>query len=175
MVLAIANKQLGLSCAGLGSGPYSSEKLKILGAARWAPISDNTQPWRFEIVSESHCVIHGYITTQLNCHRHDLMVHQPKLPHRALVPKYCTIATSDLGLRQNSSASRDQPETTQPSTLNCWGCWNRETMVDFLPTSGPGSAAFGFAADAGSKQRRDSVGQILGNVDRRGSQSLAVG
>jgi len=34
----------------------------ILDLARWAPSGDNTQPWRFEIVSPSHVVVHGFDT-----------------------------------------------------------------------------------------------------------------
>lgn len=30
----------------------------ILDLARWAPSGDNSQPWRFEVVSESHVVLH---------------------------------------------------------------------------------------------------------------------
>lgn len=36
--------------------------LKILDLARWAPSGDNTQPWRFEIVSGTHIAIHGFDT-----------------------------------------------------------------------------------------------------------------
>ena len=35
---------------------------KILDLARWAPSGDNVQPWRFEIVSDDHIVIHGFDT-----------------------------------------------------------------------------------------------------------------
>ncbi len=38
---------------------------RVLDLARWAPSGDNTQPWRFEIVDESHVVVHGFDT------RHD--------------------------------------------------------------------------------------------------------
>ncbi len=31
---------------------------KILDLARWAPSGDNTQPWLFEIISETECIIH---------------------------------------------------------------------------------------------------------------------
>lgn len=34
----------------------------ILDEARWAPSGDNTQPWRFEIVSPAHLVVHGFDT-----------------------------------------------------------------------------------------------------------------
>jgi hypothetical protein len=36
--------------------------LKILDLARWAPSGDNTQPWRFEIVSGGQIAIHGFDT-----------------------------------------------------------------------------------------------------------------
>jgi hypothetical protein len=32
---------------------------RILDLARWAPSGDNTQPWRFEIVDDSHLIIRG--------------------------------------------------------------------------------------------------------------------
>lgn len=36
--------------------------VKILDLARWAPSGDNTQPWRFQIVSENTIIVHGYDT-----------------------------------------------------------------------------------------------------------------
>ncbi|WP_083518264.1 nitroreductase family protein [Dechloromonas denitrificans] len=36
--------------------------VQILDLARWAPSGDNTQPWRFEIVTDNHIAIHGYDT-----------------------------------------------------------------------------------------------------------------
>ncbi len=35
---------------------------QILDLARWAPSGDNTQPWRFEIVSDEHVVVHAFDT-----------------------------------------------------------------------------------------------------------------
>lgn len=35
---------------------------QILDIARWAPSGDNTQPWRFEVVSEQELVVHGFDT-----------------------------------------------------------------------------------------------------------------
>lgn len=37
---------------------------RILDLARWAPSGDNSQPWRFEIVSPTHVVVHA-LTAQL--------------------------------------------------------------------------------------------------------------
>lgn len=35
---------------------------RILDLARWAPSGDNTQPWRFEVVDDSHLIIRGHDT-----------------------------------------------------------------------------------------------------------------
>ena len=32
---------------------------RILALGRWAPSGDNTQPWRFEVLSDTHFVVHG--------------------------------------------------------------------------------------------------------------------
>lgn len=37
----------------------TSRMHQILDLARWAPSGDNTQPWRFEILDETHLVVHG--------------------------------------------------------------------------------------------------------------------
>jgi len=37
---------------------------RILDLARWAPSGDNTQPWRFEIVSDTHVVVHAFDTRE---------------------------------------------------------------------------------------------------------------
>ena len=44
------------------SGPEAARA--ILDEARWAPSGDNTQPWRFEIVSPDHIVVHGFDTRE---------------------------------------------------------------------------------------------------------------
>jgi hypothetical protein len=37
----------------------------ILDHARWAPSGDNSQPWRFEVVSDAHVIVHGLDTRGL--------------------------------------------------------------------------------------------------------------
>ncbi len=37
---------------------------RILDLSRWAPSGDNTQPWRFELLSDEHFVIHGFDTRE---------------------------------------------------------------------------------------------------------------
>lgn len=69
---------------------------KILELARWAPSGDNTQPWRFEIVSDDEVVIHAYDT-----HDHcvyDLDGMPSRLAHGALL-ETLAIAASGFGLK----------------------------------------------------------------------------
>lgn len=44
--------------------PDRETLLKILDLARWAPSGDNTQPWRFEVISDDHVVVHGFDTRE---------------------------------------------------------------------------------------------------------------
>lgn len=39
-----------------------STLMSILDAARWAPSGDNTQPWRFEVISDQKVIVHGHDT-----------------------------------------------------------------------------------------------------------------
>lgn len=45
-----------------GVAPVGGVTGRILDLARWAPSGDNTQPWRFEIVSDRHVVVHAFDT-----------------------------------------------------------------------------------------------------------------
>lgn len=46
-----------------GSAPLATETLEaILDLARWAPSTDNTQPWRFELRPDAGIVVHGFDT-----------------------------------------------------------------------------------------------------------------
>jgi len=38
--------------------------LSVLDAARWTPSGDNTQVWRFELIDDESCVIHGFDTRE---------------------------------------------------------------------------------------------------------------
>ena len=69
---------------------------RILDLARWAPSGDNTQPWRFEIVSDYQVIIHGFDTRE-HC-VYDLAGHPSQIAIGALL-ETLHIAASDLGLR----------------------------------------------------------------------------
>ncbi|MHB1926471.1 MAG: nitroreductase family protein [Leptospirillum sp.] len=69
---------------------------RILDLARWAPSGDNTQPWRFEIVSDTHIVVHGSDTRLTVVY--DLQGHASQLAIGVLL-EYLAIAASGWNLR----------------------------------------------------------------------------
>lgn len=70
--------------------------LKILDLARWAPSGDNTQPWRFEIVSDEHIAIHGHDTREWCLY--DFDGHASHMAHGALL-ETLRIAATGHGLQ----------------------------------------------------------------------------
>jgi len=84
---------------------------QILDLARWAPSGDNTQPWRFEIKSENHFVVHGN-DTRSHC-VYDLKGHASQIALGTLL-ETITIAASDHRLRCDFRRRADAPET-QPT------------------------------------------------------------
>jgi nitroreductase len=81
---------------------------KILDLARWAPSGDNTQPWRFEIVSDNHVVVHGFDTRD-HC-VYDLDGHPSQLAVGALL-ETLVIAASAEGMSARISRRPHTPET----------------------------------------------------------------
>jgi hypothetical protein len=69
---------------------------QILDLARWAPSGDNTQPWRFEIVSEDRMLVHGFDTRD-HC-VYDLTGHPSQIALGGLL-ETIRIAASHFGFR----------------------------------------------------------------------------
>lgn len=82
---------------------------QILDLARWAPSGDNTQPWRFEIVSDRKLVVHGFDTRD-HC-VYDLDGHPSQIALGALL-ETISIAASGHGLRALIQRRVDLPDTT---------------------------------------------------------------
>ena len=87
---------------------------RILDLARWAPSGDNTQPWRFEIVSDTHIVVHGSDTRRTVVY--DLRGHASQLAIGALL-EYLAIAASGWNLQseivyRRPSGNEDDPHPT---------------------------------------------------------------
>lgn len=80
---------------------------RILDLARWAPSGDNTQPWRFEVLSADHIVIHGYDTREYVVY--DLDGHASQLAVGALLETLEIAATSEARIARISRRN-DTPE-----------------------------------------------------------------
>lgn len=81
----------------------------ILDAGRWAPSGDNTQPWRFEVLDDTHLVVHGS-DTRSHC-VYDLDGHPSQIAHGALI-ETLAIAASTAGLATTVSRRSGLPDTT---------------------------------------------------------------
>ena len=81
---------------------------QILDLGRWAPSGDNTQPWRFEIVDDTHVVVHGFDTRD-HC-VYDLDGHPSQISLGALI-ETISIAASAHGLATNAARRLDVPDT----------------------------------------------------------------
>ena len=78
----------------------------ILARARFAPSGDNTQPWRFEVISHQHIVIHGRDT------RHDCVYDlrgQASLIALGALLETISIAASTHGFRVHFSRRENLP------------------------------------------------------------------
>lgn len=81
---------------------------EILDLARWAPSGDNTQPWRFEPVSERRVRIHGFDTRE-HC-VYDLDGRPSRLSIGALI-ETLVVAASLQGMRVEVEREPGRPET----------------------------------------------------------------
>ena len=81
--------------------------LKILDLARWAPSGDNTQPWLFEIVDDTHIAIHGHDTREHVLY--DFAGHPSQMAHGALI-ETLRLAATRFGLEAQWSIRPEQPD-----------------------------------------------------------------
>lgn len=80
---------------------------EILNLARWAPSGDNTQPWRFEVIDESHVTVHGFDTRKYCLY--DLHGFGSQLAHGALL-ETIGIAASGFGFHAEISRRKNTPD-----------------------------------------------------------------
>ena len=81
---------------------------QILELARWAPSGDNTQPWRFEIVSDERVAVHGFDTR--NHVIYDFDGHPSHMAHGALL-ETIRIAATRFGLNATWTIRPESPDT----------------------------------------------------------------
>lgn len=82
--------------------------LQIIELARWAPSGDNTQPWRFEVIDETHFAVHGFDTRENVLY--DFDGHASQMAHGALL-ETIRIAASGLGFDVRWEFRSGCPET----------------------------------------------------------------
>jgi hypothetical protein len=82
--------------------------LRVLDLARWAPSGDNTQPWRFEIVSADHIAVHGHDTREWCLY--DFDGHASHMAHGALL-ETLRIGATGFGLEATWTLREGCPET----------------------------------------------------------------
>jgi nitroreductase len=80
----------------------------ILEMARWAPSGDNTQPWRFEVVDDTHVTVYGHDTRE-HC-VYDLDGHPSQIAHGAML-ETLAIAATIHGLRADIERRSDTPDS----------------------------------------------------------------
>lgn len=107
LAVAIATRQLSKRGAGTPAAEPAappSVMERILDGARWAPSGDNTQPWRFEIVDESHLVVHGF-DTRRDC-LYDFRGQSSYIAHGALL-ETIAVCASGFGLAVEAARRGD--------------------------------------------------------------------
>lgn len=80
---------------------------QVLNLARWAPSGDNTQPWRFELLSDHEILVHGF-DTRAHC-VYDLDGWASQLAHGALLENI-TLAATRFGRRAHISVVSEYPD-----------------------------------------------------------------
>jgi hypothetical protein len=88
--------------------PETDTLRRILDLARWAPSGDNTQPWRFEILSGRHLVVHGSDTRRTVLYDRDGFASQ--IAVGALL-EHIVLAAGGYGLRAEISC---RPSSVEP-------------------------------------------------------------
>lgn len=112
LVLALGRKQIAANKL-RQQGRNNMEKQtqtrieKILDKARWAPSGDNTQPWRFEIKSDDHVVVHCFDTRDHVVY--DLQGHASQISMGTLL-ETLSIAATAYGLRTEVVRRTNAPE-----------------------------------------------------------------
>jgi hypothetical protein len=107
--------------------------IKILDLARWAPSGDNTQPCRFEIVSDHHIAIHGHDTREWCLY--DFDGRASYMAHGALLETLRIAATAHR-LRATWSQRTGTPDTAPiyDVYLECDSNLTPDPLIPFIKT-----------------------------------------
>lgn len=112
------------------TAPDTDRIRAVLDLARWAPSGDNTQPWRFEIVSGSHAVVHGFDTRD-HC-VYDLDGRPSRISIGAML-ETLRIAATTVGARARCVLRAGCPETAPK--IDVWLDADSSVRADALADS----------------------------------------
>lgn len=104
----LLNKNQSVAAAETETQALGTPIERILDLARWAPSGDNTQPWRFEILSSAHFLVHASDTRDWCVY--DLEGRASQIAVGALLENIRIAATGE-GLAAEFSVRQDAPET----------------------------------------------------------------
>lgn len=118
VILAVVRRRCAHAIANAPSDKQQApltRALRVLDLARWAPSGDNTQPWRFEVLTPDHFLVHGF-DTRGEC-VYDLDGHASQIALGALLETIAIAASgerckADFNLRQDAPAQRPTIEVT---------------------------------------------------------------
>ncbi len=79
---------------------------RILGAARWAPSGDNSQPWRFEVTGEDSARIR--LTSEAGQNPYDFRGGEPSILSGGMLLESLRIAATEQGRAMTWSVRRDE-------------------------------------------------------------------
>ena len=108
IALSVARRQMGKRQKATPQPAKPMSRIeKVLDLARWAPSGDNTQPWRFEIISDDHVVVHARDTRDTCVY--DLQGHASQISVGAML-ETLRLAASRFRLRTTVERRDDSPE-----------------------------------------------------------------
>ena len=117
------------SDVGVPDGSTKGIAWSILDLARWAPSGDNTQPWRFEVISDDHVVVHAFDTRRHCVYDIDGRASQVSVGalletvriaatvHGRRARDRCAAATSLTSTPSSTFASSERPVSSRPLHL----------------------------------------------------------
>lgn len=108
--LFVGHRRLAAMVGDVSQTPPSAENNtveRILDHARWAPSGDNTQPWRFEILSDERFVVHAFDTRDHDVY--DLDGRPSQIAVGALL-ETIRIASSAVGMRAETRRRPEAPD-----------------------------------------------------------------
>jgi len=111
--------------------PPDGTLARILDLARWAPSGDNEQPWRFQVLSETHLVVHYPGTAPDDLYNYD---GRPALISLGCFAESLRLAASSFGWEMRWRYEPKAKGGLLKVGFNPSGAQAKDPLCDFLPT-----------------------------------------